>query len=111
MAKGRLHVLRSKTVRTGSTAAPPVESESAAIQGSIAESELWSMAAFRLQDAATWMVRLAAASRSRAVRTRLMEIHDSITGDAADLLRQMDVCPHRPAPPDARAAGTRGVPS
>jgi len=90
MTKARLHVLRSSEPKDAAPRVAAVDGVRDLDQGLIAESEIWSMAAFRLHDAATWMVRLATASGSTPLRVHLLRIYDALIRDEQDLLQRAE---------------------
>jgi len=92
MRKATLKLLRP-AAPTASEEEPSQAADSQTDQpehGLITETEIWSMAAFRLHDAATWMIRLATASASAPLRTRLLELYDELTRQEQELIRRAE---------------------
>lgn len=69
----------------------------------MAEDEIWRMAAFRLHDAAMWMLRLATATGAADLRLHLMHLHDELLRQEQDIIRrgesgESDEAPVHPVP-------------
>ena len=107
MAKARVRVLRPSAAETEAETPGALAGGGELDQGPIAEDEIWDMAAFRLHDAANWMLRLTTASSSHEVRLHLMQIYDALIRDEGSLRRHTGRPTPAPRPPDDRRPDAR----